>query len=94
MLFHAAKSAWRLAHGVTRLAQGSALRARGLCAGAPPTGTGNAALPWRLLEPFKNPKIDLAAALREGWKPLEAASFAASLQGAVLPTIVLVLVQT
>ena len=93
MLFRAARNARCLASGVPRLVQRSALRTRRLCVGAPPSETGKA-LPWRLLEPFKNPKIDLASALRDGWKPLDAAAFAASLQGAVLPSIVFVPVQT
>ena len=66
--------------GVIRLMRRYAHRAREMCTGAPSPGT---ALPWRLLEPFKNPKIDLATALHDGWRPLEAESFASSLKGAV-----------
>ena len=87
ILLHNAKNMWRfLSPGVARRMQRSVLKTRRLCGGAPSAGAGTT-LPWRLLEPFKNPKIDLAAALRGGWKPLEPASFASSLQGtlSVLP---------
>ena len=81
MLPHSVKNALR-GPGVIRLMRRYALRAREMCTGAPSPGT-STTLPWRLLEPFKNPKIDLATALHDGWKPLEAESFASSLKGAV-----------
>ena len=83
MLAHAAKYALRGPHGVNRLIYmpWTTRGVRGLCAR---TSTPAPALPWRLLEPFKNPKVDLVSALRDGWKPLEDASFASSLKGAVL----------
>lgn len=83
MLLHAAKHALRGTHGMARLTcvPRSTIRARGLCARASSPDT----LPWHLLEPFNNPKVDLVSALRDGWKPLQGESFASSLKGVVLP---------
>lgn len=89
MLLHTVKNALRGTPGMIRLMRRHALRAREMCMGAPSPGA-SAALPWRLLEPFKNPKIDLATALHDGWKPLEAESFASSLKGIVILFVVFV----
>ena len=85
-LLHNTKNVWRFfSPGVARRMQRFVLKTRRLCGVAPSTGVATT-LPWRLLEPFKNPKIDLATALSGGWKPLEPASFASSLQG-TLPVV-------